>query len=166
MSSTTRRGFIRRGLAGATALGSLSKAARAESNAEALNPHPAAPAVQTPAVSEFSITPTPVRTGFGGVGFHAQMLLADATQDFEDQVLAKRWRELNPRFARIFHSWLPDHPGTRDPKVLAALARQMVMMKEGAGTEIYLTTDAPKETNSNEDLRSYASAVADDLEYL
>ena len=166
MNSTTRRGFIRRGLVSATALGVLSKAAHAESRADALSPHPAAPAVQTPAVSEFSIAPAPVRTGFGGVGFHAQMLLADATQDFEDQVLAKRWRELNPRFARIFHTWLPDQPGTRDPKVLAALARQMVMMKEGAGTEIYLTTGGLKETSSNEDLRSYASAVADDLEYL
>ena len=102
MNSTTRRGFIRRGLAGAAAFGSLPKAAYAESKADPSNP--AAPAVQTPDVAEFSITPTPVRTGFGGVGFHAQMLLADATQDFEDQVLAKRWRELNPRFARIFHT--------------------------------------------------------------
>jgi len=102
MNSTTRRGFICQGLAGVTALGSLSKAAYSESKADPSNP--AAPAVQTPDVAEFSITPTPVRTGFGGVGFHAQMLLADATQDFEDQVLAKRWRELNPRFARIFHT--------------------------------------------------------------
>lgn len=84
MNSTTRRGFIRRGLVSATALGVLSKAAHAGSRADALSPHPAAPAVQTPAVSEFSIAPAPVRTGFGGVGFHAQMLLVDATHDFEE----------------------------------------------------------------------------------
>ena len=102
MSSTTRRGFLRRGLAGATALGFVPKAGlQAAPGAEGANPQPAPFAAQTPAVSEFIITPTPVRTGFGGVGFHAQMQLEVATQDFQDQVLDKRWRELNPRFARV-----------------------------------------------------------------
>jgi hypothetical protein len=167
MSSTTRRGFIRRGLAGATALGFLHKGAlQAAGGVAAPSIQPAPFAVQTPAASEFVITATPVRQGFGGVGFHAQMSLEAATQDFQDQVLAKRWRELNPRFARIFHSWTPDEPGRRDPRVLEALARQMVLMKEAAGTEIYLTTGELKETSSNEGLRSYALAVVDDLEYL
>jgi hypothetical protein len=94
------------------------------------------------------------------------MSLEAATQDFQDQVLAKRWRELNPRFARIFHTWTQGQPGRRDPKVLDALARQMLLMKEAAGSEIYLTTGELKETSSNEALRSYASAVVDDLEYL
>ena len=33
---------------------------------------------------------------FGGVGFQAEMFLDVSTQDFFEQVLAKRWRELNP----------------------------------------------------------------------
>jgi hypothetical protein len=155
MSSTNRRAFITHGLAGATALGLLPRHAL-----------PAAPAVPAPASTEFVVSETPVRTGFGGVGFHAQMLLHDASPDFIDQVLAKRWRELQPRFARIFHNWTPGQPGRRDPEALAALARQMVMMKECAGTEIYLTTGDLKEADSPEALRSYASAVADDLDYL
>lgn len=164
MNSTTRRGFLRRGLVGATALG-LHQGARAAA-AGVTAASPARVPVQAPAALEFLITPTPVRKGFGGVGFHAQMALESGTQDFQDQVLAKRWRELSPRFARIFHTWAAGQPGRRDPKVLDALARQMVMMKEAAGTEIYLTTGDLKDTSSDEGLRSYASAVADDLQYL
>jgi hypothetical protein len=167
MKSTTRRAFFQQGLAGATALGFSRKGAlQAAAGVPTPSSQPAPFAGQTPAASEFVITPTPVRKGFGGVGFHAQMSLEAATQDFQDQVLAKRWRELNPRFARIFHTWAPGQPGRRDPRVLDALARQMVLMKEAAGTEIYLTTGRLKETSSNEALRSYALAVVDDLEYL
>jgi hypothetical protein len=89
-----------------------------------------------------------------------------STQDFFEQVLAKRWRELNPRFARLFHQWRRDHPGERDPKVLDAMARQLVFMKEAAGTEIYVTTADLKPVSSEEDRRAYASAVVDDLDYL
>ncbi len=165
MHSTTRRGFIRRGLVGATALGLFPH--KASPTAAPLSMPNAGPSAAEALVSpDFVVTSTPVRTGFGGVGFHAQMSLELATRDFEEQVLAKRWRELNPRFARIFHTWLPDQPGKRDPKALAALARQIVMMKESAGTEIYITTGDLKETNSSEALRAYAIAVVNDLEYL
>jgi hypothetical protein len=72
MHSTTRRGFIRRGLAGATALGLFPH--KASLTAAPLSVPDARPgAAQASASTEFVVTPTPVRTGFGGVGFHAQM---------------------------------------------------------------------------------------------
>ena len=115
---------------------------------------------------EVTISSTPVREHFGGVGFHTEMFLDVSSPDFFEQVLAKRWRELNPRFARQFHRWQPDHPGVRDVQALDAMARQLVFMKEAAGTEIYVTTDELKEISSEEELRGYASDVVNDLEYL
>ena len=168
MGSSTRRDFIRRGMAGAT-LGLVSagkSAARGAASPRVLSLPAPGPQVATPHPTEVVVTATPVRENFCGVGFHAQMFLDVSTQDFFEQVLAKRWRELNPRFARLFHQWQEDRPGVRDPKVLEAMARQLVFMKEAAGTEIYVTTADLKEATSDEDRRAYASAVVDDLEYL
>ena len=50
---------------------------------------------------EIAVTGKLVRDHFGGTGFHAEMFLDTATKEYFDQVLAKRWRELNPSFARI-----------------------------------------------------------------
>jgi hypothetical protein len=124
------------------------------------------PQVATPHPGEVIVTSTAVRENFCGVGFHAPMSLEVSTQDFFEQVLAKRWRELNPGFARVFHPWQEGHPGVRDPKVLDALARQLVFLKEATGTEIYVTTSDLKPVASEEERRAYASAVVDDLEYL
>ena len=169
MAPYTRRDFIRRGMEGAAGMGLLGAgkcAARAASGRSVL-PEPA-PGPQTVAAhpAEIVVTDAPVRERFGGVGFHAEMFLDVSTQDFFEQVLAKRWRELNPRFARLFHHWQPDHPGVRDAKTLTAMARQLVFMKEAAGTEIYITTADLKETVSDQERRAYAAAVVDDLEYL
>jgi len=166
MTSSTRRDFIHRTLAGAAGLG-LAGAGKAVARAAAAPALPArGPQVATPHPTEIVVTSTPVRQNFCGVGFHAQMFLDVSTQDFFEQVLAKRWRELNPRFARLFHQWQPDRPGTRDPKVLDAMARQLVFMKEAAGTEIYVTTADLKPVANDEELRAYATAVVDELEYL
>lgn len=153
-------------MAGAAGL-SLAGAGRVASRA-ASTPTFAArgPEVATPNPADIVVTSTPVRENFCGVGFHAQMFLDVSTQDFFEQVLAKRWRELNPRFARLFHQWQQDHPGVRDPKVLDAMARQLIFMKEATGTEIYVTTADLKPVASEEERRAYASAVVDDLEYL
>lgn len=171
MSSTTRRGFIRQGLVGSAALGILNNQKGAMMAAVAPAPptprsQPLRSGGQGKATAEVLVTGKAIRQGFGGVGFHAQMFFETATQEFVEQVLAKRWHELNPRFARIFHSWAPGEPGKRDAKVLEALARQMVLMKEASGTEIYLTTNELKDTVSPQDLRAYADAVVDDLEDL
>ena len=171
MASLSRRGFINRGLAGVTALGLVTtkKALTASAGipaAVSFSPRSIHPVAQAKKSSEMTVTSKVIRREFGGVGFHAQMFLETCTPDFFDQVLAKRWRELNPRFARIFHSWTEGQPGKRDSRVLEALARQMVFMKEASETEIYLTTSDLKDVLGQLDLRSYAAAVVDDLEYL
>ena len=169
MASYTRRDFIRRGMEGAAGLGLLApgKEAASAASGRPMLPRPArGPQTVAPHPTEIVVTATPVRERFGGVGFQAEMFLDVSTQDFFEQVLAKRWRELNPRFARLIHNWQDDKPGVRDTKVLEAMARQLVFMKEAAGTEIYITTGEMKDATSDEDRRDYASAVVDDLEYL
>ncbi|MGA2632294.1 MAG: hypothetical protein ABSG54_19030 [Terriglobia bacterium] len=170
MGSYTRRNFIRRGAQGAAGLGMLMGAKQAPAavapQGQEVSPSPGQPRSAPGRAVEVTVTRNVVRENFGGVGFHAEMFLNDSTPDFFDQVVAKRWRELNPRFARLFHPWQPDRPGTRDAKALEAMARQLVFMKEAAGTEIYLTTGELKDTVSEEDRHAYAQAVVDDLEYL
>ena len=168
MDSYTRRNFLRRGMESATGLSLLASGTGTARNvsAGALVPGLGA-AVQAAAPPvNIVITATPVREGFGGVGFHTEMFLEVSTPDFFQQVLAKRWRELHPRFARQFHRWMPGHPGERDVQALDAMARQLVFMKEAAGTEIYITTGDLKDTRDEEEQREYARAVVDDLEYL
>ena len=164
MNFLNRRSFIQSAFAGAGGLG-LAKSSKAAARAVS-TPSGGGPQVVTPHPTDISITSTPVRENFCGVGFHTQMFLDVSTQDFFEQVLAKRWRELNPRFARLFHTWQEGKPGVRDTKVLDAMARQLVFMKEAAGTEIYVTTGDLKPVTSDEERRAYADAVVDELEYL
>ncbi|MEJ2009423.1 MAG: hypothetical protein P8Z30_14925 [Acidobacteriota bacterium] len=170
MDSYTRRGFIRRSMEGAAALG-LSVAGKPSPLAAASHnlvpqgtPNPAQSGPARPAKLE--VTRDVVRKQFTGVGFHTEMFLDSSTDDFFKQVTAKRWRELNPRFARMWHSWAPGKPGTRDPQALDALARQLLYMKENSNTVAYVTTSGLKDTVSKEDNLAYARAVVDDLEYL
>lgn len=127
-------------------------------------PAPPASAQQPPA--RITIGKELVREGFRGVGFHGQLFLDSATPEYWNQVVAKRWRELNPGFARVFHNWARGNRGVRDPQALETLARELVFMKESAGTEVYLTTTSPKVTEPGKERQDYARAVADELEYL
>ncbi len=107
-----------------------------------------------------------VRENFRGVGFHGQLFLESSPPEYWDQVIAKRWRELNPAFARVFHNWARGNRGVRDEQALGFLAREIVFMKESAGTEVYLTTGAPKDVPAGEGRAAYASAVADEIEFI
>jgi hypothetical protein len=51
------------------------------------------------------VTQEVIQPKFGGVGFHADFSLPSSTPEHFDQVLAKRWRELQPSFARVSHWW-------------------------------------------------------------
>jgi hypothetical protein len=169
LATYTRRRFIGRSLKNAAALRfaavggaeQLRAASEGAQQQETANPQNA-----SGQLAEVVVKPSQVREGFSGVGFHTEMFLDTGTKDFFQQVTAKRWRELNPRFARMWHSWAPGKPGTRDPKALDALARQLVFMKQASNTEAYVTTSDLKDTVSEEDDRAYARAVVDDLEYL
>jgi len=96
---------------------------------------------------------------FGGVGFHCSEHEHNITKDHWDQVLAKRWRELRPAFARLsdFCDW---SQAKRDIQ-----ARYILMMKD-VGTEVYLTTWNPKDVSDGPDRVAYAKKVVDYLEYL
>ena len=115
---------------------------------------------------KIAVTNEVVRENFRGVGFHGQLFLDSSTPEYWDQVIAKRWRELNPGFARVFHNWARGSRGVRDPQTLDNLAREIVFMKESAGTEVYLTTSAPKDAPVGEERAAYARAVADEIEYI
>jgi ribonuclease HI len=94
---------------------------------------------------KIAVTSDIVRENFRGVGFHGRLFLDSSTREYSDQVIAKRWRELNPGFARVFHNWARGQRGVRDEQALDFLAREIVFMKENVGTEVYLTTSSPKD---------------------
>ena len=121
-------------------------------------------AAQTPV--EVRSTGKIVSENFTGVGFHAEMFMDRTTPEFFDQVIAKRWKELNPAFARVFHHWEEGHPGTRNQASLDGLLKQFLFLKNATGTEIYLTTADPKDTAPGDERAAYAKAVVDELEYL
>lgn len=100
-----------------------------------------------------------VHPNFGGTGFHVFNQLHKTTQVQMDQVLDKRWRELNPSFARVTHinEWTI--------KDLDEIANQLQVMKN-THTEIYMTTWDPKYTTVAKERSEYAKKVVDKLEYL
>lgn len=95
---------------------------------------------------------------FGGVGFHAFHHIFPATEEDLNEVIFKRWRELNPSFARLNDHWDYDRP------VMERIARHMARMKE-TGTEIYLTTWNPPNARDDGELAAWARRVADNLEF-
>jgi hypothetical protein len=107
-----------------------------------------------------TVTKDLVREHFGGPGFQADMYLHVATPEFYDQVLVKRWREANPRFARLGF-----HRDDSDPKRLDHLVQTMTMMKETTGTEVYLTGGL-RATAEGEARQKWASDLADEIDYV
>ncbi len=112
-------------------------------------------------VGEKVITPR-----FTGVGFHAEFFMTSVTPEFFDQVVAKRWKELNPGFARVFHRWAPGPVAARDQAALDGYLKQFLFFKQATGTEVYFTTGGPKDTTPGPAREAYARAVVDELEYL
>jgi hypothetical protein len=115
---------------------------------------------------EVQVSSKVVTERFTGVGYHAEMFLNSATPEFFDQVIAKRWKELNPGFARVFHRWGRGPKAVRDQEALDAFLKQFLFLKEATGTEVYFTTGGPKDTAPGAEREAYARAVADELEYL
>lgn len=106
-----------------------------------------------------------IRTGqvvqptFGGVGFHVFDHVHEASRQFLDEVIDKRWRELNPSFARLNH-----HFGW-DLRKLDAVAARLSRFQQ-TGTEMYLASWDPREARTAGELAAYARKVVDSLEYL
>jgi hypothetical protein len=100
-----------------------------------------------------------VHRRFGGVGFHVFHHVFETTKRHLDEVLAKRWRELNPSFARVNDRWDWDRP------TLDKVAAHLLRLKQ-TGTELYVTTWGPKDTPPGAERAAYARRVVDNLEYL
>ncbi|MGB9596979.1 MAG: hypothetical protein ACPL7B_11925, partial [Candidatus Poribacteria bacterium] len=100
-----------------------------------------------------------IHPNFGGVGFHIFHHSHHIKKDHFEQVIAKRWREMNPSFARMNdqYDWSKEMWDEVVPHIL--------LLKE-TGTEIYLTTWNPKDTNEGKERAEYAKKVVDNLEYL
>ncbi len=96
---------------------------------------------------------------FGGVGFHIFHHAHHITKDHFEQVIAKRWREMNPSFARMNDQW--DWSKEMWDEVV-----QHLMLLKDTQTEVYQTTWNPEDTNEGKERADYAKKVVDNLEYL
>lgn len=101
----------------------------------------------------------PIEPHFGGVGFHAFDHIFTFTPEQRDNIVRKRWRELNPSFVR-----LNDSP-TWDRKMMDHVAETMLWMKS-TGTEIYLTTWDPPKVATDAERAAYAKRMVDYMEYM
>ncbi|MCC6446646.1 MAG: hypothetical protein IT210_24740 [Armatimonadetes bacterium] len=102
-----------------------------------------------------------VQPRFGGVGFDACHHVFSASQEELDQVILKRWRELNPAFARMGHH--RESEWSREQLDLSAF--YLLQLKE-TGTEVFMVPWSPAICPTFEEKAAYARTVADRLEYL
>lgn len=97
-----------------------------------------------------------VQPRFGGVGFQT-FITHSYTQPHFEQVVGKRWRELNSSFARVVHY------RKRSPKKFDESAAQLAFLKT-TGTEVYMITDNAPDLESADERTAYAKEIVDELE--
>lgn len=100
-----------------------------------------------------------VQSRFLGVGFHVSYHLHGGLSEHLDQIVAKRWRELNPSFARVGYR----QDGSQAD--LDVLAEHLVAWKK-TGTQVYLVSWDPEDVEAGEPRAAYARRIADQLGYL
>jgi hypothetical protein len=111
-----------------------------------------------PAVS-IEVTSGLINEKFGGIGFHVIFHTRKPSQWHYEQVFAKRWRELNPSFARV-----NDSP-TWDRREMDETFRNLEMMKN-TNTEIYLTSFGVQSIYNYKSEADYVNKEVDNIEYL
>ncbi|MBR9998522.1 MAG: hypothetical protein KFF73_06095 [Cyclobacteriaceae bacterium] len=105
------------------------------------------------------VTPELLNEKFGGVGFHVIFHTRKPSKWHYEQVFAKRWRELNPSFARV-----NDNPEwTRAD--LDQMSEYLDMMKN-TNTEIYLTSFGVQSIHDYKTEGDYVKKEVDNMEYL
>ena len=109
--------------------------------------------------SSIDITDSIINNSYGGVGFHVIFHLNKPSQWQMDQVFAKRWRELNPSFARI-----NDDPGW-NKRDLDQFSDFMQIMKF-TNTEMYFTSFGAETIHHYKNEKDYVKKEVDNLEYL
>ncbi len=109
--------------------------------------------------SSIEITSQITNERFGGVGFHVIFHTRKPSKWHYEQVFAKRWRELNPAFARV-----TDSP-TWGRKELDESAEYLEVLKN-TNTEIYLTSFGVSSINQYKEESEYVKKEVDNIEYL
>jgi hypothetical protein len=112
-----------------------------------------------PVRSDAEITDKVVNQLFGGVGFHVFDHVHNGPRWHYNEVFAKRWRELNPAFARV-----NDDPSW-DFKKIDSISKYLEVMKE-TNTEIYITSWNTEEIKKYKNEKEYVRHETDNLEYL
>ena len=113
----------------------------------------------TESSSSITITSEITNEKFGGVGFHVIFHTKKPSKWHYNQVFAKRWRELNPSFARVTDSpkW--------DRKELDETFSYLEVMKN-TQTEIYLTSWDAQSIKDYQSELEYVKKEVDNIEYL
>ncbi len=99
-----------------------------------------------------------INDDFRGIGFHVFYHLHEAPRWHYEEVFAKRWKELNPAFARI-----TDNQDWDDAKK-DKMAEYLEVMKD-TDTELYFTTWGTREINKYDKEIDYVSREVDNLLY-
>jgi hypothetical protein len=99
-----------------------------------------------------------INKDFRGIGFHVFYHLHDASKWHYEEIFAKRWRELNPAFARI-----TDHQDW-DEKKKDKTATYLEVMKD-TDTELYFTTWNTRTINNYAREADYVRKEVDNLYY-
>jgi hypothetical protein len=104
------------------------------------------------------ITDSIINRQFGGMGFHSFHHSFPLPDTVWNEVVYKRWREINPSFVRLNHhmSW-SDSARNRVVRHLNEYRK--------TGTEVYLTTWDPRDEPDEAGITAYAREVVDDLAY-
>jgi nicotinamide mononucleotide adenylyltransferase len=110
------------------------------------------------APSEINITNKIINDDFRGIGFHVFYHLHMAPKWHYEEIFAKRWRELNPAFARITDNqdWSDD--------MKDKMAENLEVMKD-TDTELYFTTWGTREINNYDREIDYVVREVDNLAY-
>jgi hypothetical protein len=108
-----------------------------------------------------TIEPALVREHFAGPGFQCEMFLDAAPKEYFDQVMAKRWHELNPGFARV----MLHRDRVKDANPIERLKEQLLFMKQATATEVYMTQGL-REVPEGPARQAWAKGIVDELDSL
>jgi hypothetical protein len=119
----------------------------------------AAAAIAAPVT--ITVKPDLVREHFAGPGFQCEFFRDSAPKEYYDQVMAKRWRELNPGFARV----MLHRDRVKDVNPIERLKEQLLFMKQVTATEVYMTQGL-RDVPEGPERQAWAKSIVDELDEL
>jgi hypothetical protein len=106
-----------------------------------------------------TVTDSVINNDYRGVGFHAIFPISRPSKWQVEQVFGKRWRELNPGFARV-----NDNPSW-DTEDLDKFSEYLDILKD-TGTEMYFTSFGVSDIHNYKNEWDYVKKEVDHLEYI